>query len=162
MLCAQADILQAFRKNVLGTGSLFCTRHYHRPLAHAPVPTSYTFSPALVPPPADWPAHVLVTGFCRLEAAAATNGYAPPPELEAFLAAGPPPVYIGFGSMTLPDAEEVTRTIFAAVEATGVRAIVSKGVPGHWLYWACTGAWKRLAFALTAQHASLHNIAFGA
>ncbi len=52
---------------MLGTGSLFRLRHYHRPLAHAPVPTSYTFSPALLPPPADWPRHVHVTGFCRLQ-----------------------------------------------------------------------------------------------
>lgn len=48
---------------------------------------------------------VHVTGFCRLDAGAATDGYAPPAELEAFLAAGPPPVYIGFGSMTLPDVQ---------------------------------------------------------
>lgn len=116
---------------MLGTGSLFALRHYHRPLAHAAVPTSYTFSPALVPPPSDWPAHVHVTGFCRLEAAAATHGYTPPAELEAFLEAGSPPVYIGFGSMTLPDAQKVTRTVFAAVRETGVRAIVSKGAPEH-------------------------------
>jgi hypothetical protein len=64
---AQADILHTYRTRVLGTGSLFRLRHYHRPLAHAPVPTSYTFSPALLPPPADWPRHVHVTGFCRLQ-----------------------------------------------------------------------------------------------
>lgn len=62
----QADILNAYRKRVLGTGSLFALRHHHRPLAHAAVPTSYAFSPALVPPPADWPAHVRVTSFCPL------------------------------------------------------------------------------------------------
>ena len=129
--CVQADILNRFRRRVLGTGSLFSLRHYHRPLAHAAVPTSYTFSPALVPPPSDWPVHVHVTGFCRLEAAAATHGYTPPLELEAFLEAGPPPVYVGFGSMTLPDAQKVTRTVFAAVRETGVRAIVSKGALTH-------------------------------
>ena len=42
---AQADILNRYRRRVLGTGSLFALRHYHRPLAHAAVPTSYTFSP---------------------------------------------------------------------------------------------------------------------
>ncbi|KAK9843668.1 hypothetical protein WJX81_001889 [Elliptochloris bilobata] len=130
MFTGTADILHAYRTRVLGTGSLFALRHYHRPLAHAPVPTSYTFSPALVPPPADWPAHVHVTGFCRLEAAAATNGYAPPAELEAFLGAGPPPVYVGFGSMTLPDAQTVTRTVFAAIKEAGARAIVSRGWGG--------------------------------
>ena len=47
----------------------------------------------------------LLTVPSRAQATAATNGYTPPPELEAFLAAGPAPVYIGFGSMTLPDAQ---------------------------------------------------------
>jgi vancomycin aglycone glucosyltransferase len=49
------------------------------------------------------------------------------PEVEAFLGAGSPPVYVGFGSM--PDArpEKTTRAILDAVEATGQRAIVCAG-----------------------------------
>jgi vancomycin aglycone glucosyltransferase len=48
-----------------------------------------------------------------------------PADLEAFLDAGEPPVYIGFGSM--PVAEGTSRTLINAARAAGRRAIVSEG-----------------------------------
>lgn len=53
--------------------------------------------------------------------------YSPPLELDEFLHAGPAPVYIGFGSIVIDDPEAFTNLILEAVEAAGVRAIVSKG-----------------------------------
>lgn len=53
--------------------------------------------------------------------------YTPSPELEKFLASGPPPVYIGFGSIVIEDPEKTTATILEAVRTTGVRAIISRG-----------------------------------
>jgi vancomycin aglycone glucosyltransferase len=50
-----------------------------------------------------------------------------PPKLEAFLDAGPPPVYFGFGSMTDEDAAGTTRVILEAVASLGCRALVSQG-----------------------------------
>ena len=50
-----------------------------------------------------------------------------PAELEAFLDAGTPPVYVGFGSMPVRDAEDVTRAAVAAVRAQGRRALLSTG-----------------------------------
>ena len=47
------------------------------------------------------------------------------PELEAFLAAGDPPVYCGFGSIRAP--AEVSRVMIASARALGRRAIVSRG-----------------------------------
>ncbi len=47
------------------------------------------------------------------------------PELEAFLARGDPPVYLGFGSM--PARESVSRTLVEAVRAVGRRAVLSRG-----------------------------------
>lgn len=47
------------------------------------------------------------------------------PELEKFLAAGEPPVYLGFGSMPAP--ESTGRTLIDAARATGRRAILSQG-----------------------------------
>lgn len=67
---------------------------------YCPVPVSYCWSPTLVPQPADWPQRAEVVGFCQLEASERMH-YSPPEELVQFMAAGPPPVYIGFGSMTL-------------------------------------------------------------
>ena len=56
--------------------------------------------------------------------------YTPDSDLAAFLAAGPPPVYIGFGSIVVDDPNALTNLIFEAVEATGQRALVSKGWGG--------------------------------
>ncbi len=47
-----------------------------------------------------------------------------------FLNAGPPTVYIGFGSIVVDDPEELTKMIFGAVKQAGVRALVSKGWGG--------------------------------
>lgn len=38
-----------------------------------------------------------------------------------------PLIYVGFGSVTVPDASAVTRAIYGAVVGAGVRAIVAKG-----------------------------------
>jgi vancomycin aglycone glucosyltransferase len=53
-----------------------------------------------------------------------------PAKLEAFLAAGAPPVYIGFGSMTDPAPAATTRLVLEAVERAGVRALLSQGWAG--------------------------------
>lgn len=53
-----------------------------------------------------------------------------PEKLEAFLRAGEPPVYVGFGSMTDPDPTASTRLVLDAVEGAGVRAVLSSGWAG--------------------------------
>ncbi|MEU2120123.1 glycosyltransferase [Streptomyces sp. NPDC016459] len=50
-----------------------------------------------------------------------------PPELEAFLDAGEPPVYVGFGSMPPGALQDVVRAAVEAVRARGMRTIVSRG-----------------------------------
>ena len=50
-----------------------------------------------------------------------------PAALERFLQAGPPPVYIGFGSMPAADPRESTRLVREAVALAGVRAVVYRG-----------------------------------
>lgn len=84
-------------------------------------------SPALIPKPSDWGNHIDISGFFFLSLA---SNYTPPEDLAAFLAAGPPPVYIGFGSIVVDDPNEMTRMIFDAVRKTGQRALVSKGWGG--------------------------------
>jgi UDP:flavonoid glycosyltransferase YjiC (YdhE family) len=76
------------------------------------VPVSYCWSPTLLPCPSDWPPNAEVVGFCQLEASQRMQ-YQPPEDLKQFLAAGKPPVYIGFGSMTLSKAKvcELTFTM---------------------------------------------------
>lgn len=58
------------------------------------------------------------------------EGSALPPKLEAFLTAGPAPVYLGFGSMTDPDPAATTRELLAGLTRIGCRALISKGWAG--------------------------------
>jgi sterol 3beta-glucosyltransferase len=90
-------------------------------------PTFHGFSPSVVPRPTDWPASQEVVGYWWPER---PPGWHPPAELEAFLAAGPAPVYVGFGSMAPGHGERLSAPVLAAVRATGVRAVVQAGWSG--------------------------------
>jgi vancomycin aglycone glucosyltransferase len=48
-----------------------------------------------------------------------------PDELEDFLAAGPPPIYLGFGSMRAAD--QTGRVLLEAARALGLRSLLSQG-----------------------------------
>lgn len=50
-----------------------------------------------------------------------------PADLEAFLAAGAPPVYLGFGSMPMPVLREAARVAVEAIRAGGRRLLLSHG-----------------------------------
>ncbi|MFC4909022.1 glycosyltransferase [Actinomadura gamaensis] len=101
------------------------------------------FSEHVVPRPADWPAHVHLTGYWTLD----DPSFEPPDDLAAFLAAGPPPVYVGFGSMVPKDARLTDLTVRTALRVAGVRGIVQgdpatsdgdvlavRDVPHTWLF----------------------------
>ncbi|PCG89322.1 UDP-glucuronosyl/UDP-glucosyltransferase [Penicillium occitanis (nom. inval.)] len=87
------------------------------------IPFTYCWSPAFVAKPQDWGNYIDVCGFFFREEPA----YTPDDELHDFLSSGPPPVYIGFGSIVMDDAEKMTAILLAAVRACGVRAIISRG-----------------------------------
>ncbi|KAF2183248.1 glycosyltransferase family 1 protein [Zopfia rhizophila CBS 207.26] len=91
------------------------------------VPYTYMWSPSLVPKPKDWGPEIDIAGFAFLELA---SSFKPPESLSKFLDDGPPPVYIGFGSIVVDDPDKFTKLIFEAVEMAGVRALVSKGWGG--------------------------------
>lgn len=91
------------------------------------VPYTYCWSTALIPKPKDWGPHIGISGFFFLGLA---SNYKPPQDLVDFLAVGPPPVYIGFGSIVVDDPNKLTDMIFKAVKKAGVRAVVSKGWGG--------------------------------
>jgi len=91
------------------------------------IPHLHLFSEAVLPRPSDWAAWATVSGFAFLDEG---DSYHPPAELARFLAAGPPPVYIGFGSMTACQPEALTKIVMAAVERASVRALVVSGWGG--------------------------------
>ncbi|GHO88396.1 glycosyltransferase [Dictyobacter formicarum] len=92
---------------------------------HQPVLLGY--SPLILPRPADWPDWVHVTGYWFLDA---PSTWQPPADLLDFLAAGPPPVYIGFGSMASRKAEETTNIILNALARSDQRGIIATGWGG--------------------------------
>lgn len=53
-----------------------------------------------------------------------------PPDLETFLEAGEPPVYVGFGSMPMGDGTDAARDAIAAVRAQGRRVVLLQGWAG--------------------------------
>jgi sterol 3beta-glucosyltransferase len=87
----------------------------------------YGYSPAVLPPPQDWDARSHVTGYWFLDAAA---GWQPDPEFLAFLAAGPPPVYIGFGSMASSKPRETADLALEALRRAGQRGVLYAGWGG--------------------------------
>jgi sterol 3beta-glucosyltransferase len=84
------------------------------------------YSPALFPP-LSYDASTHVTGYWFLEA---PSGWRPPKELVDFLEAGPPPVYVGFGSMSNRDPRAVTDLVLEALERSGQRAVLLSGWGG--------------------------------
>ncbi|KAI8933606.1 hypothetical protein NX059_009334 [Plenodomus lindquistii] len=120
------DVINRFRKDSLHLDPI-STIWAPAMLARIKVPFTYCWSPALIPKPRDWSHHISVAGFYFLNLA---SNYTPEPDLAAFLAAGEPPVYIGFGSIVVDDPNAMTKLIFDAVKITGKRALVSKGWGG--------------------------------
>ncbi|WP_026876824.1 glycosyltransferase [Jiangella gansuensis] len=85
------------------------------------------FSRHILPSPHDYPAWVHTTGFWLLPTPAT---WAPPLALTEFLAAGPPPVYVGFGSAVGTDPLTAGSIVRDAVRSAGVRAVVVAGAGG--------------------------------
>ncbi|KAI9797563.1 MAG: hypothetical protein M1835_007827 [Candelina submexicana] len=120
------DLVNRFRVKTLGLEPV-STLWAPGQLFRLKVPYTYLWSPGLIPKPKDWGPEIDIAGFVFLDLASNFN---PPAELTKFLEAGPPPVYIGFGSIVVDDPDQFTSLIFAAVEKAGVRALVSKGWGG--------------------------------
>lgn len=117
---ALKNALNRARADVLGSPprARLWTRH----------PMLYGISPSLLPQPQDWPDHALMCGQWVPPPAA---DFIAPPELTQFLAAGPAPIYVGFGSMTGIDLPSMLHIVIKALN--GRRAVV-------WPGWSDMGA----------------------
>jgi len=90
-------------------------------------PICYGYSPVVVPQPADWPEWNHTVGYWW---PAPDPDFKPASELVDFIAAGPAPVYIGFGSMPAADREALSEVIGIALRRSGLRAVVNTGWAG--------------------------------
>lgn len=82
--------------------------------------------PVLTGPLPNWRYSHVVTGLWQ----ASENITPLPADLEAYLLDGPPPVYVGFGSLTGAATVKRTRAVVDAVRMAHVRAVFSADWPG--------------------------------
>ncbi len=111
------------KRQELGLEPLRSVGRYFTERSH----TILSINPQLAPPCNSWKENYCYsyTGYCygNIEGELA-------PELEAFLATGPPPLYIGFGSVSVKDPERFTAIVIAAVKHAGCRVILGSGWTG--------------------------------
>ncbi len=116
--------INRFRQDILGLPSQTVAENT---AARLRLLALHGYSAHVAPPAADWPPTYHVTGYWFLDEQA---HWQPPPDLQAFLDDGSPPVYIGFGSMTGRDPEALTRLVIEAVALSEQRAILLSGWAG--------------------------------
>jgi len=133
-----ADLVNDFREQSLGLEPIHLRDHGASVLHELAVPHAYLWSPSLLAKPSDWGPHIDVTGFVFPD----ETRFQPSSALREFLAAGDPPVYVGFGSCTATDPIALTTTIFDGLERAGVRGLVSRG-------------WAKLGIASAPKHVHL-------
>lgn len=109
------------------------------------IPAIYATSQLLMPRPANWDEHIYISGFWWEDSA---SDFTPDQSLLDFLAGGDKPIYIGFGSMVSGDMAETFRTVHAAVEQAGIRAIIATGWSGE----AQPGSTERIFYADYVPH----------
>jgi UDP:flavonoid glycosyltransferase YjiC (YdhE family) len=92
---------------------------------HSPFLVLALFSRSLGLPQKDWPQNTLITGFCYYDSDA--GNAALPPNLEAFLDAGPPPVVFTLGSAAVLAAGRFYEFSARAAIRLGIRAVLLIG-----------------------------------
>jgi sterol 3beta-glucosyltransferase len=98
---------------------------FYRILTSTPLLGAY--SPTVIPHPPDWPASVHITGYWFPDP---PDEWRPPPNLQAFLDAGSPPVYVGFGSMGGREPERFADLVLKALAQSRQRGLLLTGWGG--------------------------------
>ncbi|QXV56967.1 glycosyltransferase [Amycolatopsis sp. TNS106] len=87
-------------------------------------PVMHGFSPTVFPRPRDWRRGMEVVGYWWAQRG---KRWTPPAALTDFLAAGPPPVFIGFGSMSPGEVERLADLATAALRKARLRGVIQAG-----------------------------------
>jgi len=112
------------RKDILDLTPLTWRDYWSLDSPASPTPLIYGYSPVVVPRPPDWSGNQHISGYWFLDA---RKDYQPESSLLDFLAAGPPPVYIGFGSMVDHERDKITRIVIETLKETNQRGILLGG-----------------------------------
>lgn len=90
-------------------------------------PVQHGFSPLVVRQPRDWRPGLDVAGYWWPYDGEAAQLPSP---LRDFLEAGPPPVFVGLGSATVPDPARISAEVVRALRAGGWRGVIQRGWGG--------------------------------
>jgi len=118
-------VINRWRKQTLNLPPL-SSKAYFAEFGTRQIPIVNGFSQHVVQRPADWSENIHITGYWFPE----DKRWQPPDDLSAFLDAGRPPVFIGFGSMPIKDPQQTTATILEALKQSGQRGILQPGWGG--------------------------------
>ncbi len=88
------------------------------------IPALCSWNDRVYPGRPEWPDWFHVTGYWFLDT---PSSWQPPKNLLKFLVEGPPPVYIGFSSVTHLEREDMTNLIIESLEKSGQRGIITSG-----------------------------------
>ncbi|KAI1371601.1 glycosyltransferase family 1 protein [Hypoxylon crocopeplum] len=120
---ATAHQINRWRNNILGLPNTNLEK-----LQPNKVPFLYNFSPAVVAPPLDYSDWIRVTGYWFLDEG---TEWTPPDDLKHFIQQARKDdkklVYVGFGSIIVPDPAKLTQEVIDAVLKADVRCVLSKG-----------------------------------
>ncbi|QHA08548.1 glycosyltransferase [Streptomyces broussonetiae] len=89
-------------------------------------PVLHGFSPLVVPRPRDWRPGLTVSGYWWPY----DTQQELPQNVREFLDDGPPPVFVGLGSATVPDARRLSAQVVAALRRAGLRGVIQRGWGG--------------------------------
>ena len=112
-------VINDWRTRTLGLGSLPLSGQSPRPFGRMDL-NLYGFSEQVLPRPQDWDTASVITGYWPL-----TSNTPLDDALKAFLEAGPPPVYFGFGSPGTYQPNKIFETISQATRLAELRAVVA-------------------------------------
>jgi len=115
------------RKDILDLQPMKAREYWSLDSPERGTPLIYGYSPVVVPKPPDWNNNQQISGYWFLDRG---KNYRPEKSLLDYLADGPPPVYLGFGSMVDHRREEITQIVIDALKETNQRGILLGGWSG--------------------------------
>ena len=120
-------VVNDFRQKELGLEQFPKSSGFLKNAKGEAIPVLHCYSKHVVHRPTDWPDTAYVNGYWFLER---QEDWTPPADLQAFLDAGEPPVYVGFGSMAGKNPGKLAKIVIQALKETNLRGVIASGWGG--------------------------------